>query len=130
MKDVLHHRKISVFKINFIMNCCCLIPDITALVTVITLALIPCVTNHHNSVNKANLVHSLFLAYLFIKYLRVSGDCVPVVRRNDCVYGTLGICHSVWMTVLRAGWNSTLHARRSSVQSDKYQTSHIYSCFS
>jgi len=24
---------------------------------------------------------------------------VPIISRNDCIYATLGICHSVWMTV-------------------------------
>jgi len=126
----MHHRKISVFKINFITNCCCLIPDIVVLVTVITVALIPCVTNHHNRVNKANLLHSLFLVYLFIKSVRVSDNYVPIIRRSNCVYAMLGICHSVWMTVCHAGWNSTLHSRQSSIQSDKYRASHIHSCVS
>jgi len=31
--------------------------------------------------------------------LQVSGDYVPIIRRNNCIYATLGICHSVWMTV-------------------------------
>jgi len=29
---------------------------------------------------------------------------VPIFRRNNCIYATLGICHSVWMTVWYAGW--------------------------
>jgi len=28
---------------------------------------------------------------------------VPIIRRNNCTYATLGICHSVWMTVWNAG---------------------------
>ena len=24
---------------------------------------------------------------------------MPIIRRNNCIYVTLGICHSVWMTV-------------------------------
>jgi len=24
---------------------------------------------------------------------------MPIIRRNNCIYATLGICHSVWMTV-------------------------------
>jgi len=43
---------------------------------------------------------------------------VPIIRRNNRIYATLGICHSVWMTV----WSST--------QSDKYQVLHRYSYFS
>ena len=31
---------------------------------------------------------------------------MPVIRRNNCIYATLGICHSVWVTVWYAGWNS------------------------
>jgi len=55
---------------------------------------------------------------------------VPIIRRNNCIYATLGIFHSVWMIVWYAGWNSTLHTSQSSTQSDKYQVSHRYSCFS
>jgi len=29
---------------------------------------------------------------------------VPIIRRNNCIYATLGICYSVWMTVWYAGW--------------------------
>jgi hypothetical protein len=32
--------------------------------------------------------------------------------------------------VLYAGWNSTMHTRQSSIQNNKYQVSHKYSCFS
>jgi hypothetical protein len=41
--------------------------------------------------NKANLVHNFSL--------HVSGDYVPIIRRNNCVLSTLGTCYSVWMTV-------------------------------
>ena len=36
---------------------------------------------------------------------------MPIIRRNNCIYATLGICHSVWMTVWYAGWipDSQLH---------------------
>jgi hypothetical protein len=51
----------------------------------------------YNLVNKANLVHNVFY-YVYFFSLHVSGDCVPIIRRNDCIYATLGICHSVWMT--------------------------------
>ena len=30
---------------------------------------------------------------------------VPIIRRNNSVYATLGACYSVWMTVWYAGWN-------------------------
>jgi hypothetical protein len=44
--------------------------------------------------------------------LHASGDYVPIIRRNNCVYAILGTCHSVWVTVWYAGWN--LHTRQSS----------------
>jgi hypothetical protein len=34
------------------------------------------------------------------------------------------------LLVILYGWNSTLHARQSSTQNNKYQVSHRYSCFS
>jgi len=43
-----------------------------------------------------------------------------MVRRNNCIYRALGTCYSVWMTVWYAG---------SSMQNNKYQVSHKYSCF-
>ena len=78
---------------------------------------------------------------------------MPIIRRNNCIYATLGICHSGWMTstqvrrlhpayqtVIHTQWqipsvaqirfHSTLHTRQSSTQSDKYQVSHRYSYFS
>ena len=82
-------------------------------------------------------MYTLFLAYLFLIYLSIStcfDDCVPIIRRNNRVYATLGNCYSAWMTVLYAGWNetvhSTLHTRQSSKQNNKYQVSHKHSCFS
>jgi len=44
---------------------------------------------------------------------------VPIIRRNNCIYATLGTCYSVW-----------IHTRQSSIQTNKYQVSHRYSCFS
>jgi hypothetical protein len=52
-----------------------------------------------NLVNKANFVHNLFLVYSIYQSLLVSGDYVPIIRRNNCVYATLGICYSVWVIV-------------------------------
>jgi hypothetical protein len=37
---------------------------------------------------------------------------VPIIRRNHCVFTTLGICYSVWMTGMQGV--STLHTRQSS----------------
>ena len=28
---------------------------------------------------------------------------MSIIRRNNCIYATFGICHSVWMTVWYAG---------------------------
>jgi len=52
----------------------------------------------------------------------------PIIKRNNCIYATLGTCHSVWMTVWYAG--CTLHTRQSSTQDNKYQVLHKHSCFS
>jgi hypothetical protein len=75
-------------------------------------------------VNKAKLVH-IFSYYVYFFSLHVSGDYVPIIRRNNCFYVTLGICHSVWMTVWYAGYT-----RHSSTQSNNYQVSHRNSYFS
>ena len=58
---------------------------------------------------------------------------MPIIRRNNCVFATLGTCYSVWMTFWYAGWNefrSTLHTRQSSTQNNKCQISQKHSCFS
>ena len=33
---------------------------------------------------------------------------VPIVRKDNCIYATLGTCYSVWMTVWYAGWNELI----------------------
>jgi hypothetical protein len=48
-------------------------------------------------VNKANLVH-IFSWYIYFFSLHVSGNYVRIIRRNNCIYATHDICHSVWMT--------------------------------
>jgi len=58
----------------------------------------------YNLVNKANLVHN-FSWYVYFFSLHVLGHYVSIVRRNNCIFVTFGICHSVWMTVWYAGWN-------------------------
>ena len=61
----------------------------------------------YNLVNKANLVHSFFstfISWYIYQSLHISGDYVPVIRRNNCVFATLGTCYSVWMTVWYARW--------------------------
>jgi len=54
-------------------------------------------------VNKTNLVPKFFLVRLFL-FSRCSGDCVSIIRRNNCIYATLGTCYSIWMTVWYAGY--------------------------
>jgi len=106
-----------------------------------------------NLVNKTNLGHNLFLAYLYLSISTCFGRlCAHHQEKQLClsmsyfntvlnttiynylkgvlnnVYSTLGTCYSVWMTVWYAGW--TLHTRLSSTQNKKYQVSHKHSCFS
>jgi hypothetical protein len=40
---------------------------------------------------------------------------VPIIRRNNCVYATLGTCYSVWMTVWYAGYIHYMHYIRTYV---------------
>jgi hypothetical protein len=49
--------------------------------------------------------------------LHVSSDYGLIIRRNNCVFATLGTCYSVWMTVWCAG----------STQNNKYQVSQKHS---
>jgi hypothetical protein len=58
----------------------------------------------YNLVNKAILVHN-FSYYVYFFSLHVSGDCVLIIRRNNCIYAILGTCYSVWMTVWYARCN-------------------------
>ena len=50
--------------------------------------------------------------HIICQSLHVSGNYVPIIRRNDCVCGTLDTCYSVWMFVWYAGWNdqTVIHA--------------------
>jgi hypothetical protein len=50
------------------------------------------------------MVHNYSL-YVYFFSLNVSGDYVTIIRRNNCIYATLGTYYSVWMTVWYAGWN-------------------------
>ena len=53
-----------------------------------------------------------FLGCLFLfSTLHVSDDYVPIIRRNNCIYGTLGICNSMWMNVWYAGRNNPAYQR-------------------
>ena len=37
---------------------------------------------------------------------------MPIIRRNSCVYATLGTCYSVWMAVWYAGYIPDSHPHR------------------
>ena len=54
-------------------------------------------------VNKANLVHN-FSQYVYFFSVNVSGNYIPIIRRNNCIYATLSICHSVLVTLWYAEW--------------------------
>jgi hypothetical protein len=43
--------------------------------------------------------------YVYFCSLHVSGNYVPIIRRNNCINTTPGICHCLWMTVWYAGWD-------------------------
>ena len=47
---------------------------------------------------QSQLGAQFFLVCLFLS-VHVSGDYVPITRRNKCIYATFGTCYSVWMTV-------------------------------
>jgi len=34
------------------------------------------------------------------------GSYVPIIRRNNFIFATFDVCHSVWMTVWFAGWKN------------------------
>ena len=73
-----------------------------------------CFVDHaslYNLANIANLVHNSS-QYVYFLSLHVSGNYVPIIRRNDCIYGTLRICHSVWMTVWCASCIPDSHPHR------------------
>ena len=87
-------------------------------------------------VNKANLVHNLFLVYLSIstcfgrlcahhqeKQLCFCDTCYLLFCVDDCL-----LCRVDWKRMEE--FQSTLHNKQSSIQHNKYQVSHRYSCFS
>ena len=41
----------------------------------------------------------MFISYYIYQSLHVLGDYVSIIRRNNCIYATLGTCYSVWITV-------------------------------
>ena len=72
-----------------------------------------------------------FFQYIYFFSLHVSGNYLPIIRSRNSIYATLGVCHSVWMTVWYAGWIplciTDSHPQRVT---NKYQVSHRYSYFS
>jgi len=65
----------------------------------------------YNLVNKANLVHIFSLVCLFFS-VHVSGHYVSIIRRNNCIYATLGVYYSVWVTVWYARCIPDSHPHR------------------
>ena len=53
----------------------------------------------------------LYKGDLYLYLLHVSGDYVPIIRRNNCVFSTLGTCYSVWMTVWYA-YQAVIHTQK------------------
>ena len=62
-------------------------------------------------INRANLVHNLFLVYLSISTCFVRW-CAHH-QEKICVYVTLGTCYSVWMTPVEMWWHTVTHGRGS-----------------
>ena len=63
--------------------------------------------------------------------LHVSGDYVPIIRRNNCIYATRGTCYSVWMNVWYAGWNGMALFTRCALCNfcrQKCATLNVWSC--
>jgi len=50
---------------------------------------------------------------------------VPIIRRDNCVYATLGNCHSVWMTVWYAGGRQDSHPHRVTNTKFRIDDGHI-----
>jgi hypothetical protein len=48
---------------------------------------------------------TIFISMNIYQFLHVSAHYVPIIRRNNCVFATLGSCYSVRLTVWYAGWN-------------------------
>ena len=59
-------------------------------------------------------VGAQFILSIFIN-LHVSGDYVPIIRRNSCFYAKFCTRYSVWMTVWYAVWNASFHTAYQTV---------------
>ena len=80
----------------------------------------------YNLVNKANVVHNLFLIYLFLVNLSIS-----MFRMTMCPSSgetTVFIRHLV--LVILYGLLTILYTRQSSIENNKYQVSNKHSCLS
>jgi len=111
----------------------------------------------YNLVNKANLVHNLFLVYLLLVYLSIStcfgqicvhhqekqlylcdtwyllfcvDDCLVCRSICSCIPDSQFVFCTADSLVCRMGWNGILHTRQSSIRNNKYQVSPKDSCFS
>jgi len=59
---------------------------------------------------KQNQLSAQFFLYVYFYSLHVSGNYVPIIRRNYCISATPGICHSVRVTVWYAGWDKKINS--------------------
>jgi len=82
----------------------------------------------HNLVNKANLVHNLYLEYLLLVLLSIC-TCFGQLHVHH-QEKQLCLCDTWYLSFCVDDCHSTLHTRQSSTQNDKYQVSHKHSCFS
>jgi hypothetical protein len=48
---------------------------------------------------------NIFISMYFYQSLHVSAHYVSIIRRNNCVFATLGTCYSVRVNFWYAGWN-------------------------
>jgi len=80
-------------------------------------------TKPHSLISQINPTRSTILLSLFISYLHVSGNHVPIIRRNHCIYATLVfVCHSVWVVYgLLVGVSLKPTDQTPPIQSNKYQ---------
>jgi len=77
--------------------------------------------SEYNLVNKTNLMHNLFLVYLYSSISTCFGLlCAHHQEIQLCFCDIWYLLF--WMTV----WYSTLHTRQSSTQNNKYQVLHKY----
>jgi hypothetical protein len=59
---------------------------------------------------------------MFISFLCMFRVTVPIIRRNNYVYATLGTYYFVWMTVWYAGWNEQDYTGMHGQQNIQFQS--------